>query len=226
MKFLTFLSALVIVPAALAAPKHGKSCSASKPKPGPSKGDLKDFPFCFTSTYQIIATPDQVVNANNTATPGESGAIGYYNYGIQSDMDLICWVSDLERPLGQFNNYFSISLSKALQDPINHPQKLPRTSTRLTRVGVAPLASHSPIPSPRVLARTRTRFQWDAWSVPSRLASFRKARTQGQDLQSSKLRRTRPTSSRMRIPPVLLPGLFVAKWTSEDLAHSHSISMF
>lgn len=68
------------------------------PKPGPGKGDLKDFPFCFTSTYQIIATPDQVVNANITATPGEFGAIGYYNYSIQSDMDMIRWVSDLERP--------------------------------------------------------------------------------------------------------------------------------
>lgn len=93
MKFLTAICALTIVPAVLAAPKAGKSCPVTKPKSGSGKGDLKDFPFCFTSTYQIVATPDQVVNANNTATPGEPGAIGYYNYGIQADLDLICWVS-------------------------------------------------------------------------------------------------------------------------------------
>lgn len=103
MKFFATISALAVLSSvAVAAPSSGKSCPKKEPhNPGPSKGhdgkpgkpDLKDFPFCFTSTYQIVATPDQVVNANNTAVPGETGAIGYYNYGIQSDMDLICWVS-------------------------------------------------------------------------------------------------------------------------------------
>merc|ERR1712098_1035275 len=91
MKFFATCAALAALPIAFATPSTGKSCPVAKPKPGHGKGDLKDFPFCFTSTYQIVATPDQVVNANNTATPGEPGAIGYYNYGIQSEMDLICW---------------------------------------------------------------------------------------------------------------------------------------
>ena len=100
MKVFATLSAIAaLTSVSLAAPSGGngghggKACPVQKPKPGGGKPDMKGFPFCFTSTYQIIATPDQVVNANNTATPGEPGAIGYYNYGIQSDMDLICWVS-------------------------------------------------------------------------------------------------------------------------------------
>merc|ERR1712098_533237 len=70
MKFFATCAALAALPIAFAAPSTGKSCPVAKPKPGHGKGDLKDFPFCFTSTYQIVATPDQVVNANNTATPG------------------------------------------------------------------------------------------------------------------------------------------------------------
>ncbi len=54
---------------------------------------LGDSPFYFTSTYHVVATPDQVINGT-TSTPGEPGAIGYYNYGINSDLDVICFVSD------------------------------------------------------------------------------------------------------------------------------------
>ena len=50
------------------------------------------FPFYFTSTYAVIATPDQVINGT-VATPGEPGAIGIYNYGINSDLEVICYVS-------------------------------------------------------------------------------------------------------------------------------------
>merc|ERR1712000_451443 len=104
MKFFATCAALAALPIAFAAPSTGKSCPVAKPKPGHGKGDLKDFPFCFTSTYQIVATPDQVVNANNTATPGEPGAIGYYNYGIQSEMDLICWHITLKGVTGPYQS--------------------------------------------------------------------------------------------------------------------------
>ena len=50
-------------------------------------------PFTFTSTYNLIATPDKVINAENATAPGETGAIGYYNYGINSELDIICYVS-------------------------------------------------------------------------------------------------------------------------------------
>lgn len=121
MKVTAALSALALLPLALAAPKSGKSCPVTKPKPGPEKGDLKDFPFCFTSTYQIVATPDQVVNANNTATPGQPGAIGYYNYGIQSEMNLICWVSPPPCPSQRSLTHNSTSPSKASPAPTNPP---------------------------------------------------------------------------------------------------------
>ncbi|GKT84476.1 CHRD superfamily protein [Colletotrichum tofieldiae] len=48
-------------------------------------------PFSFTSTYDVIATPDQVVDSNNTFTGGLAGAIGYYSYGINSKDNVICY---------------------------------------------------------------------------------------------------------------------------------------
>lgn len=51
-------------------------------------------PFEFTSTYNLIATPDRVVNADSESAPGEAGSMGFYNYGINSKLDIICYVSD------------------------------------------------------------------------------------------------------------------------------------
>ena len=51
-----------------------------------------DSPFHFTSVYHVVATPDQVINGTKS-TPGEPGAIGYFNYGINVDLDVICYVS-------------------------------------------------------------------------------------------------------------------------------------
>ncbi|EFQ34278.1 hypothetical protein CGRA01v4_03898 [Colletotrichum graminicola] len=48
-------------------------------------------PFSFTSTYDVIATPDQVVDNNNTFTGGLAGAVGYYSYGINSYENVICY---------------------------------------------------------------------------------------------------------------------------------------
>jgi len=49
-------------------------------------------PFTFTSTYNLVATPDKVINGT-TVTPGEAGSIGFYNYGINTELNLICYVS-------------------------------------------------------------------------------------------------------------------------------------
>lgn len=50
-------------------------------------------PFTFTSTFHIEATPDQVVNGTTNPTPtgGLPGALGFYDFGINSDLDLICY---------------------------------------------------------------------------------------------------------------------------------------
>jgi hypothetical protein len=51
----------------------------------------KKSPFDFTSTYKIEATPDQVVDANNTYTGGLKGAYGIYKFGINSKENVICY---------------------------------------------------------------------------------------------------------------------------------------
>jgi len=68
----------------------GNTKPAESPKSAGGKGPA--FPFYFTSTYAVIATPDQVINGN-TSAPGEPGAIGLYDYGINSDLEVICYVS-------------------------------------------------------------------------------------------------------------------------------------
>jgi hypothetical protein len=105
----TFTTVTVTVPAPSDAPDAGNSKPpvdngtpagnpkpSETPKPGGNGGSVggkgASFPFYFTSTYAVIATPDQVINGT-VATPGEPGAIGYYNYGINSDLEVLCYVS-------------------------------------------------------------------------------------------------------------------------------------
>jgi hypothetical protein len=52
----------------------------------------KGGPKKFTSFYHIIATPDQVINGT-TPTPGEPGAVGWYNFAIDTKTETICYVS-------------------------------------------------------------------------------------------------------------------------------------
>jgi hypothetical protein len=78
-------AALAFSALALATPTPGKWADW--------KGKCCDSPFEFTSTYHVIATPQQVFNGTPAvSTPGQPGAIGYYNYGINSHLDVICYV--------------------------------------------------------------------------------------------------------------------------------------
>ncbi|KAK4057207.1 hypothetical protein OIO90_001702 [Microbotryomycetes sp. JL221] len=52
---------------------------------------LADNVFHFTSTYKAYATPDQIINNNQTAVPGEPGAYGWFQYGIYAPDEIICW---------------------------------------------------------------------------------------------------------------------------------------
>lgn len=45
----------------------------------------------FTSKYEITATPDQVVDANNTLTGGLAGAQGLYKFSLNSKDNIICY---------------------------------------------------------------------------------------------------------------------------------------
>jgi hypothetical protein len=57
---------------------------------GGNNRDCQNGPFKFTSTYNVVATPDQVVNGT-TPTGGLPGCTGFYDFGINSELDLICW---------------------------------------------------------------------------------------------------------------------------------------
>jgi len=77
------------------------------PYPGKDKhkgGNLEHFPLAFTSTYYVVATPDQVVNASDIKTGGLKGAKGYYSYGINSKLDLICYYIELEGFRGEYQS--------------------------------------------------------------------------------------------------------------------------
>merc|ERR1711879_102992 len=83
------VAAVLAVPAsASAAPwKDGKKSWGGHWKGGWKNGHEEkcmDGPFEFTSTYSVVATPDQVVNSDNEFTGGLAGAKGYYEYGINS----------------------------------------------------------------------------------------------------------------------------------------------
>lgn len=54
-----------------------------KPKPG--------VPFTFTSTWEVKATPGQVVNTENKYTGGLANSWGLFKFGINSQEDIICY---------------------------------------------------------------------------------------------------------------------------------------
>ncbi|KAL8372462.1 hypothetical protein RB595_002001 [Gaeumannomyces hyphopodioides] len=60
-------------------------------------------PFTFTSTFNMVATPEQVIGANGPA-PGETGAMGMYNYGINSQLDIICYNITLMGVTGPYSS--------------------------------------------------------------------------------------------------------------------------
>jgi hypothetical protein len=50
-----------------------------------------DEPSSFTSAFTVMATPEQVLNADAVSTPGEAGATGQFNFRVNSDLDIICY---------------------------------------------------------------------------------------------------------------------------------------
>lgn len=58
----------------------------------PGTGGSCTSPFVFTSTYAVVAIGSEVRNGT-TPAPGPKDAVGYFNFGINSDMDTICYVS-------------------------------------------------------------------------------------------------------------------------------------
>ncbi|MFD1845745.1 CHRD domain-containing protein [Arthrobacter flavus] len=48
-------------------------------------------PDSFTSSHTVAATPDQVVGPDGAMAPGEPGAMGTFNFMINSDSEIICY---------------------------------------------------------------------------------------------------------------------------------------
>ncbi|KAM3452610.1 hypothetical protein MY3296_004348 [Beauveria thailandica] len=48
-------------------------------------------PFTFTSTFNVIAKPENVVDAQNNFTGGLQGSSGLFNFGINSNENVICY---------------------------------------------------------------------------------------------------------------------------------------
>ncbi len=59
-------------------------------------------PDSFTSAFTAMATPDQVVNGEGVATPGEPGAMGTFTLRINSDLDIVCYDIALEGVTGDY----------------------------------------------------------------------------------------------------------------------------
>jgi len=58
----------------------------------------------FTSIFNITATPDQVVTSTGAPAPGQPGAIGQFNYAIDSNTDTICYDVTLTGVTGDYQS--------------------------------------------------------------------------------------------------------------------------
>lgn len=61
-------------------------------------------PDTFTSAFTVMATPDQVINNDGVATPGEEGASGTFTFRINSDEDIICYDITLTGVTGEYES--------------------------------------------------------------------------------------------------------------------------
>jgi len=61
-------------------------------------------PDSFTSAFTVMATPDQVVDGDGNAAPGQEGAMGQYNFRINSDLEIICYDITLTGVSGDYQS--------------------------------------------------------------------------------------------------------------------------
>ncbi|MCU1405581.1 MAG: hypothetical protein JWQ43_1884 [Glaciihabitans sp.] len=59
-------------------------------------------PATFTSAFTAMAVPEQVLNADAVATPGEAGATGQFNFRVNSDLEIICYDITLTGVTGDY----------------------------------------------------------------------------------------------------------------------------
>jgi hypothetical protein len=72
-------------------PKGGWESVKYPPGTGAGQPGCPPSPFHFSSTYSVKAVPEEVVDSENKFTGGLKGAVGYYNFGISSEYNTICY---------------------------------------------------------------------------------------------------------------------------------------
>lgn len=58
----------------------------------------------FTSAYFVRAEPGQVISTTNQPAPGQAGAIGRFNYYLNSKEEKICYDLELEGVTGDYES--------------------------------------------------------------------------------------------------------------------------
>lgn len=61
-------------------------------------------PDTFTSAFTVMATPDQVINNDGVAAPGQEGATGTFTFRINSELEIICYDIRLEGVSGDYQS--------------------------------------------------------------------------------------------------------------------------
>lgn len=61
-------------------------------------------PATFTSAFTVAATPDQVVNTDGVAAPGQEGAMGTFDFRINSELEIICYDITLTGVSGDYQS--------------------------------------------------------------------------------------------------------------------------
>lgn len=61
-------------------------------------------PDSFTSAFTVMATPEQVINNDGVATPGQPGAAGEFTFRINSDLEIICYDITLTGVSGDYQS--------------------------------------------------------------------------------------------------------------------------
>ncbi|GAA5898690.1 CHRD domain-containing protein [Sporobolomyces salmoneus] len=91
MRFSTALLVAALPALAAAAPLNDGKKWDYKESHHKDAMDLNSKVFDFSSTYVAYASPDQIINNNQTAVPGEEGASGVFKFGIVASEEVICY---------------------------------------------------------------------------------------------------------------------------------------
>lgn len=100
MKFSLAIAASMAASAIASPVANGKWGWSKKGQDKVGKSDV----FTFTSTYEVWATPDQVVNMTNAYTGGLAGASGLYKLGLNSKENTICYNITLYNFRGEYQS--------------------------------------------------------------------------------------------------------------------------